>query len=645
MGSEHVNMYDCGDHRWQSAPFEGAGVGANIHEAPDGSMALVGYDVLAVGRPGAFRVARSANGLPAALFAAIEARDGTLWAGGSQGLYRFAAPFRTEFWTARDGVEDPWCIQRSGADVYAGLNHGVGVLSKNRLQWQSVASFGKSVVTNLLASADGLLVALSPGGAAMLRRDGTVLARAGPPLSKGYGLRFAKTPGQEVWLGGLWLGRLEQRGPRLSFENHLFDTLPAGNVLDVQYEEHTRKLWACYTGGLTARSEDGSWREITTKDGLLVNACWSLAAVTSGDVWYGYYKTPAFAPIRPTPDGRFAVRQFVAGDEIEDPESVTFDVDRRGWLWRGGNRGMSVARTADAEAGKWLHFDQSDGLPGVGVNSGSYFEDTDGSIWFGIDVNIVHYTPPPDLTTPMFAPEAVVSALSYDNNPPRLAEAVGPLPHGAKITAHIGSLQFDRRNALRIRYRLLPDQPAWRETKNLDLPLGALATGAHTLEVQGRVFTGPWSGTVRRSFTVLRPAALAWPLLAAYFMTVTGLGVGGYLLRRRRQAEAAALLPDLAAWRMGALLPEVDELAGTLLDARFEVGELLARGGFANVLSGFDREQKQRCAIKVFRGEMKDKAWIQRSFEREVAALQKVRTPTWCRFTRPATRLRERRTW
>ena len=78
---------------------------------------------------------------------------------------------------------------------------------------------------------------------------------------------------------------------------------------------------------------------------------------------------------------------------------------------------------------------------------------------------------------------------------------------------------------------------------------------------------------------------------------------------------------------MGALLPDVDEVAGTPLDSRFEVGDLLARGGFANVMEGYDREQKQRCAIKVFRGEVKDKAWMQRRFDQEVAALRKVHHP------------------
>jgi len=629
MGSEHDDGYDCGDSRWHSAPFDGAGVGANIYEATDGSMVLVGYNILALGRPGAFRIAKVSNGLPAALFAAIQAKDGTLWLGSSQGLYRFASPFRMEFWTARDGVDNPWCIQRSGTDVYAGLDRDVGVLSRNRQHWQSVASFGKiGQVMSLLPTAGGdLLAALNPGRAAMLRRDGTVLARTAAKYSGEYGLRLVKTPNQEVWLGGIALSRLSRDGPRLNFENHPLETQPEGNVLGLQYEEHTQKLWACYNGGLASRSADGGWREISTKDGLLVNACWSLAALPDGDVWYGYYKTPAFALIHPTPDGRFAVRQFRAGDEVEDPESITFNPDQRGWLWRGGNRGLSVARPADSEAGKWLHFDQSDGLPGEGVNSGSFFADADGSVWFGIDVNIVHYVPPSDLPTAHFAPQVFVSAFSWDGAPPRLAEAVGALPHGSKVTAHIGSLQFDRRNALRLRYRLLPEQSTWRETHTLDLALGKLSAGAHRLEVQGRVFTGPWSGTASRSFTVLRPIGLTWPLLAAYFMVAASLAAGGYLLHRRRLAEDAALLPDLAAWRMGALLPEVHELEGTLLDSRFEVGGLLARGGFANVFDGHDREQNQRCAIKVFRGEVKDKAWIQRSFEHEVTALKKIRHP------------------
>jgi tRNA A-37 threonylcarbamoyl transferase component Bud32 len=628
IGSDTRNIYECGESGWRPAPFEGASVRSRLDEAPDGSMVLAGYDVLAVGRPGSFHVAKLANGLPM-LYSAIQARDGTLWLAGAQGLYRFASAFRMEYWTARDGVDNPWCVQRSGKTIYAGLNRDLGVLSKDRQHWQHLASFGKNgQVMNLVPSANGtLLAALNPGGAALLRTDGKVLARTAATYEGDYGLRLAGTPNGDTWLGGISLGLLKREGSRLRFENHRLLTQPAGNVLDIQYEDHTRKLWACYNGGLAMRKQDSSWHEISTKDGLLVNPCWSLAALPNGDVWYGYYNTPAFALVRPKADGGFTVRQFRAGDEIQDPESLTLDVDQRGWLWRGGNQGLSVADPDDAEAGKWLHFDQSDGLPGQGVNSGSYFADVDGSLWWGIDTNIFHFLPPSDFVTPRFAPQVLVSAFSWNGGPPKLAEAVDGLPHGVKVVAHIGSLQFDRRNALRLRYRVLPEQPSWHETSNLDLALGKLSWGSHTLEVQARLFTGPWSGTVRRPFTVLRPTGTTWPFVLGYLITAALLSTGGYLLHRRRQADEVELLPNLAAWRLGALLPEVHELVGTVLDSRFEVGEILARGGFANVMTGYDRDQQQRCAVKIFRQEIKDKAWMQRRFEHEVAALQRVRHP------------------
>jgi tRNA A-37 threonylcarbamoyl transferase component Bud32/ligand-binding sensor domain-containing protein len=621
------NKYDCGNGS-HDAPFRGANLRSKLHEGPDGTLVLWGDSLVAVGRPGSFRVATRANGLPG-LADAIPARDGTVWLGTTQGLYRFASPFRIEYWTIREGLADaPWSIARSSGRVYAGLVGRVVVLSKDRLRWETMAAFKDGgIVAGLLGAEDKALVAgLMFGGAVQLSANGSVLARTEKDRPKS-GMRLTRTPDGEIWLGDGELGRLTRQGNVLKLEGHPLQTHPSGNVLAIKYEEHTRKLWACYNGGLVVRDENGSWKEFTTLDGLLVNACWSLAPLPNGDVWYSYFRLPAIARIRPVAGGGIAIRQYGANDGIPEPGGDTLDADHRGWLWRAGDLGIYVADAAEAEAGKWMQFDQSDGFPANGMNSGSVFVDSDGSLWWGADNDLAHYTPPSDLVTPQFSPQVFVSAFSWNGQAPKLAESVTALPHGSKLTAHIGSLQFDRRNALRLRYRIRPEQSSWRETRSLDLALGSLSSGPHTLEVQGRVFTGPWSGTASRPFTVLRPVGLTWPLMLAYFLVAVSLAAGGYLLHRRHQAEEAALLPDLAAWRLGALLPEVHELAGTLLDSRFEVGGLLARGGFANVMDGYDRDQHQRCAVKVFRGEVKDKAWMQRRFEQEVAALQKVRHP------------------
>ena len=591
-------------------------------------MVMRGFSSLAIAKHGAIQRATVANGLPGPLDA-IPARDGTIWLSGPQGLYRFASPFRIEYWTVRDGVAAaPWSIARSGGKMYAGLNHRIVSLRQDRARWEAVADIRHSgSVYSLLASPDGTLIAgVDGGGAVAVGSGGREVARTEKPYDTMAGMRLARTSSGEVWVGGAFLGRLQRAGNVLRFDKHPLADEPSA-ILSVKFEDSTRKLWACENGGLLARDQNNVWSEITTRNGLLTNSCWSLAPLPNGDVWYAYYGLNAIALIRPKPGGGVTVKQYGPESGIPEPGNDTMDADRRGWIWRSGAAGIYVADPQQAEAGQWLQLDQSDGFPASDMNSGSVFVDDDGSLWWGADNDIAHYTPPPDLLHPKFAPQVFVSAFSVDNGPPRLAEAVGPIPHGSKIVAHIGSLQFDRRNSLRVRYRLTPGQQEWRETKNLDLALGSLSMGTHKLEVQGRVFTGPWSATSSQSFIVLRPILLAWPLLAAYFIAAAGLGTGGYVLHRRRQEETAAVLPDLSAWRMGALLPEVRELTGTVLDSRFEVGGLLARGGFASVFSGTDREQRQPCAIKVFRGEVKDKAWIRRSFEHEVAALQKLNHP------------------
>jgi serine/threonine-protein kinase len=84
-------------------------------------------------------------------------------------------------------------------------------------------------------------------------------------------------------------------------------------------------------------------------------------------------------------------------------------------------------------------------------------------------------------------------------------------------------------------------------------------------------------------------------------------------------------LPDLGELRLSALSPELQQLDSTLLDGRYEVGRLLARGGFATVAEGCDRAQEnRRCAIKIFRRELGDREWLDRRFHQEVLALEQI---------------------
>jgi len=132
---------------------------------------------------------------------------------------------------------------------------------------------------------------------------------------------------------------------------------------------------------------------------------------------------------------------------------------------------------------------------------------------------------------------------------------------------------------------------------------------------------------------VLRPIWLSWPALAGFTLAgfaAAGMGLGW---QKRRARRIKARLPDLAALRLEALAPEVHDVLNTVLDGRYEVGQILARGGFATVLSGRDLQQTgERCAIKIFRPELRDDEWMAHRFQQEVSALEQIHHPNVVRI-------------
>jgi tRNA A-37 threonylcarbamoyl transferase component Bud32 len=614
MRSGNDASYQCpGDRHTTVLPASLASQGFPlILELQDGSIAIPSYSKLAMGRPGKFRVVDTANGYPNT-GGALATGDGNILLNNANGLFLFLPSWRMEFWSAGQGLNgNTWSILRSAGRTFAVAGDSIRELETGRDHWRLFASLNRA--SSLLAGPGrSILAASHTDGVVQISQQGGMLRHSEPvDISK-----LERTPDGQYWAGGDGLFRVHFDGPRLILEP-VSAAGPQASVLDMQVDGRGG-LWTCVGAGL-AHKDESEWRMVSIGNH---DECRSFAMDSEGAIWYSDGVDSVFLirhPEGPAP-------QFQSAGGLDTTHSNFLAVDRRGLLWNGTPSGIHIADRAEARRGQWLNLDRTDGLPAIDANQKSFFEDSDGSIWFGADDSVIHLFPPADLVHPTTAPSVFVSGFSWNGGAPQMADLMGAIKSGSNITAYIGSLQFDRRNNLRLRYRLLPGQHSWHETANLDLALGKPGRGSHTLEVQARLFTGPWSQTVSRSFTVLPPVGLTWPFLLAYVALGISLPFAWYLLRRRRQAEEAVLLPDLAAWRMGALLPEVHELTGSVLDSRFEVGDLLARGGFANVMSGFDRVQQQRCAIKVFRNEVNDKGWAQRRFDQEVIALQQVRHP------------------
>jgi len=614
------------------------GYSDSMSETSEGSMlslqpglALVRGPSLAAGDADAIKIARGSNGLPTDVGAAIPLRDGSILLGTSSGLYKFMYPFRLEYWKQEDGVDAPFSILRAGDKVLAS-NHGIQTLDATRskwIPWSDGSKIGGTTVHMIPGPGGTIYAASIERGVTQHDLDGRILAAT---ASGQGGARLAVDAEGHTWLAGTGVRQVSRVGAQLQLGSKGMNE-SGDSSLDLEYDQKHGALWACHGHEVVVR-HNGEWRHITRQDGLLGGACLGVTVVPNGDAWVGYGEFSSFSKIRTTASGQFQVETVKHQRKLPDGGYGFLRADARGWLWSASEGEDEVALPDAATHGNWLQLDAQDGLPEPGGNQNSLFPDTDGSVWFASGNTITHFNPPNDLVTSFPAPELFFAGLSIGSAPQVLTSAVGAIPHGESLVAHIGSSQFEHKNALRLRYRLLPSQTEWKESGNLDLALGELMPGSYTLQVQDRMLTGPWSVVQSQTLRVLWPIWLTWPFLLGYLASGSTLAYGGNRWSKYQRSRRNLVLPDLSLWRNAARSPETAHLIGTAVDGRYEIGHILSVGGFATVARACDLQRDGRlCAVKIFRYELAGRDWIRHRFQHEVAALEQLDHPNIVRIT------------
>ena len=618
--AEAFSSYQCpGDAQPQVIPTNISEYDSSAHleEASDGSIFMLVR--MALGRPNKFNLANSEDGLPNDMGTALVALDGTIWIGAESGLYKFPHPFQLREWDKTDGVRSPASIIRNGQDILVS-EEGIRKLDRDGRRWAPVGG-SEGIGANLAIGPHSTLILSSRSALSQMDLNGTVLARGSIPDGD-IEFKLTSAPDGSVWLAHRGVSRVIPTGNKLVLRHEMVSDR---GTQDIQYDPGRQILWAC-DGKDVVFQKDGKWSRISQSDGLLNLPCETIGIQADGNLWLGY-KAAAFAWIGNPSSGKPTVRNYTGAlnDVVPDNSVHSIYVDHRGWIWRDSDT-LYLATSEAAKSDRWLRLSEEDGLSFQAPLGGRPFvSDPDGSVWLGTSVGVAHFSPPADFATRFPKPSIFIAGYSVGPGPPTLADAVGKLPRNSDVILHAGSLQFDRRGSLRIRYRLLPDSPNWIDTHSLNLNLGKLGWGDHRIELQAQVATGPWSDIAEDSITVSRPVLLSWPALAGFALALGLFIAGGRRWRKKRDDRAKRAFPDLGEWRLAALSPELHQLDGTLLDSRFEVGRILARGGFATVTEGSDLLQDgRRCAIKIFRQELVDKEWMARRFQQEVLALEQV---------------------
>jgi len=600
-------------------------VSAHLEEAPDGRiLTLV---ALALGRPGSFHIATALNGLPEPIDTAMVARDGTIWIGAESGLYRFMYPFNLEYWDKENGIESPYSILRDGKSIFAS-SVGLLKLSDDRMRWNPLP--GAEGLSGVLAAGPhDTFFAATRNILAQLSPEGKVMKQSSIAHDISAGSFLARSQNGDLWLGRKGISRVieHENSFTLKAENVLPDS-----IMDLQYDSIRDTLWVC-AGNEVLFRRNGSWGRITQRDGLLNSDCISLGIQQNGDLWVGYREN-AVSRIENPASGQPTIRNYTQwlNDVVPNGGTHFLAADSRGRMWLGDDVVRFAAPDA-AAAGDWIKLDEQDGVAPPWVDGHPFLSDPDGSVWFGTTHGVAHFAPPDGFADHFPAPEVFIAGFTLGQAGTAPADAVESIPRNADVVAHLGSLQFDRRNALHIRYRMLPEQTSWASSSDLNLHLGKLRWGHHTLQVQAQLATGPWSALAEQPVSVPWPFWLSWPMLLGVTVVAGATTNQGRRWRKRRRARASKTFPELGEWRLTALSSELLELDGKLLDSRFEVGRVLARGGFATVVEGRDLKESGRpCAVKIFRQELVDKEWMARRFRQEVLALATIHHPNVVRI-------------
>ena len=629
MRTEASASYQCPtDTKSQNVPatisqYDGS---AHLEETADGSIFMLVSLIL--GRPGAFHVATGANGLPNNLDTAMVAKDGTIWLGTETGLVRFMYPFQIESWTKSDGMTGSDSVLQVGKDVLATSNQAGGVLKldKDRRRWTPIPG-SENLKGQLYAGPEHTFFVANRTGLTQLNATGQVEAKLVLPSNVDAFLTSSLQG--RTWLAHGSISQVITSGNQLTLHP---ETSYDGRVRDLRYDDAHKILWAC-NGNSLLYLKDGVWGGIAQRDGLPDQICSSIAIQKNGDLWIGHDKG-SYSWISDSSSGHPIIRNYSPWqNELASNNGTRFiSIDSRDRLWIGKNF-LNLSTIDNAKAGVWLRLDDQDGMDRLaGISTQQKV--SDGSIWLTTASGITHFTPREDFASSFPGPPVFIAGISLNRGMPSLVDSRTSIPRDTQVVAHVGSLQFDRRNALQIRYRLLPQQTTWTMTSGLDINLGKLGWGSHTLQVQGRLLAGAWSPIAEQTLPVPWPLWLSWPFLLLYVSGGSTLAWTTNRWTKLRRMRRDLQLPDLSSWRLQALSPDTEHLLGTIVDGRYEIGHILSVGGFATVARGRDlKANGELCAVKIFRFEFGDQAWIRYRFKQEVTALEQLSHPNIVKIT------------
>jgi len=549
-----------------------------------------------------------------------EDAKGQMWIGSNAGLGLLSAeawvtPWHREFPAGTDSVMQ----LKAGGMITATPTGGLLQLDADQQNWLPLPGpFGQGRAWAAIETSGGLWAILEGRGILRMNSAGQQTGTAFGGSTDAIPFRcFLRDRSGQLWTGSKkGLFRVDETAPKLKQVQLPGDLNYAASFTT----DSTGQEWLGYDGGI-ARLENGQWKLVVPASYLLSNRIRSLA-VTPGPVFWVSYRTPLPAS-RIAKQGTGWSRQDINDDGYPAAESFAVLADRRGWIWRGTERGLRISDGRQWGPGDWLDLNELQSLPGNSVRTFGLFEDRDGAVWVSTNAGVARVTP----GSGWFGGQSPrnplrITALRLAGREYTEPDQYGGLEGGGSdLEIDFAAWPDSRPGRRSFEYRLLPADTNWHVGTATTAHYPSLPAGDYRFEVRH-------AGDVALQLLPLRIRATArFPWLPWGGAAGVCAGAGFYLWRRAYRARFARQY-----WRErnSYVAPPSDaqEFApGERVADRYIIEDRIGEGGFAKVYRAHDTVSHAVVALKVLkiRDEFPDSQ--RQRFLRETEALRKLTHP------------------
>jgi diguanylate cyclase (GGDEF)-like protein len=496
-------------------------------------------------RAGTWEAVDRTRGMPMnATYSVSEDREGAYWIGlAGAGVVRWQGTSAWEAWTQAEGLPDNviWAVRRDKQKrLWVGTNNGLAMWAQGSHSWRiwnSTNGLAGSVVRDIAIPSDGDIWVLSYAGG-ITRFHGSTLRSERIATPKPDPSTLAIGLDGRLWVGSRnYLKRLVGENPPYRFEDVALPPEVVGATSQARVKDGV--LWTGGRAGL-ARFDGKNWKVFTTKDGLKPDIITEIAPVSADEIWFHYDEANGVGRLR-IEDGKVAVRHFTTADGMPFNQNYMLGTDKKGNVWSGGPLGLTMF----PKEGKPEYFTKSDGLIWDDLDSGAFYADEDGALFFGTSGGLSRYSPALDKDRILYRPPvAITSATLGGREHSRDASVTVPYKENT-LQVDFAALTFRDVDRVRCYYQLHGLESEVNETTLREARYPALPAGDYQFEVYCKSATGVVSTPANFAFTVSPPWWQRWDTRTVFFGVLL-LAIAGVIKIRTSSLERERLRLELA---------------------------------------------------------------------------------------------------